>query len=613
MRAIVLVKQVPDVRMGNVGMHPDGTIDRSSAPAIINPADLHAIEAALAIAEETIALSMGPPRAESTLRQAISMGVDRGVLLSDRLFAGSDTWATANALAAAVRYLGGADIILSGLSAIDGETGHVGPQVAQRLEMAHVTGCEEISLGEGRLTVRRVVEGGYEIVSLPMPAVVTVSETGFLPRYPTLPGRRAGARAEIAVLGTADLGLDDTSVGLGASPTKVARMELVPLPKTQCRLVDTHFGYDDLVADLVARGVFEDLEEPPQPGEEVVKGEPRQVGDATDVWVVCETRDGALARVSAELISKAADLAPLINSGVAAVIMGSDTSAAVAEAAEFGADVVLSAEDERLNRYTGIPETKVLSAAIRHRHPEVVLFGATTTGRSLAPRLAAAVDTGIAADCTDLYIADWDRRDHTFSNVLHQVRPAMAGGVLATCLCPEARPQMATVRPGVFSVRRSPRPLRIETLEVALQAHDLEVRVLERALQPADVSLADAEVIVAGGAGCNAANWHLIEGLAAGIGGKVAASRAAVEAGLAPRSLQVGQTGSTVRPKLYIACGISGALQHVVGMRGAATVVAVNRDPEAAIFRFSHYGVVGDVTEVLPLLTAAFAEAGVTP
>lgn len=613
MRAIVLVKQVPDVRIGNVGMHPDGTIDRSSAPAIINPADLHAIEAALAIAEETIALSMGPPRAESTLRQAISMGVDRGVLLSDRLFAGSDTWATANALAAAVRYLGGADIILSGLSAIDGETGHVGPQVAQRLEMAHVTGCEEISVGEGRLTVRRVVEGGYEIVSLPIPAMVTVSETGFLPRYPTLPGRRAAARAEIVVLGTADLGLDDTSVGLGASPTKVARMELVPLPKTQCRLVDTHFGYDDLVADLVARDVFEDLEEPPEPGDDVVMGEPRQVGDATDVWVVCETRDGALARVSAELISKAADLAPLINSGVAAVIMGSDTGAAAAEAAEFGADVVLRAEDERLDRYTGIPETKVLSAAIRYRHPEVVLFGATTTGRSLAPRVAAAVDTGIAADCTDLYIADWDRRDHTFSNVMHQVRPAMAGGVLATCLCPEARPQMATVRPGVFSVRRSPRPLRIETLEVDLQPHDLEVRVLERALQPADVSLADAEVIVAGGAGCDAANWHLIEGLAAGIGGKVAASRAAVEAGLAPRSLQVGQTGSTVRPKLYIACGISGALQHVVGMRGAATVVAVNRDPEAAIFRFSHYGVIGDVTEVLPLLTAAFAEAGVTP
>lgn len=609
MRAIVLVKQVPDVRAGNVGTNPDGTIDRASAAAITNPADLHAVEAALRLADEVYAITMGPARAETCLREVIALGVDRGVLLSDRLFAGSDTWATANVLAAAIRHLGGADLILCGTSALDGETGHVGPQVAQRLGIPQATMCEDAHVEGTRLIVRRIVEGGYEVRSLPIPSVITVAETGFLPRYPTLPGRKRGQNADLTVLGAEDLALDSSTVGLGASPTKVAHMEMVPMPRTECRFVGDGFSVEDLVLEVRAeRGLDApggsestiDLDYVTDP--EANPGEPL-------VWVVCETRDGALSPVSAELISKSVELSMTLGTSVAAVFVGSGLDGAAKEASDFGADLVLVADEPRLQHYLGLPEARIVFEAIRDREPEIVLMGATTTGRDLAPRLAAMLDTGIAADCTDLYIDDWSRRERSYPDLLHQVRPAMAGGVLATCLCPEARPQIATVRPGVFVARPRPRALRRESIAVELEEEDFSVEILERSLQTAEVGLSEADIVVAGGAGCGATNWHLVEDLAAAIGGRVGASRAAVEAGLAPRSQQVGQTGSTVHPRLYVACGISGALQHVVGMKTSATVVAINRDATAPIFRFAHYGIVGDVAEVLPRLTEAFAAA----
>jgi electron transfer flavoprotein alpha subunit len=609
MRAIVLVKQVPDVRAGNVDTKPDGTIDRASAAAIINPADLHAVEAALRLADEVWAVTMGPARAEACLREVIALGADHGVLASDRLFAGSDTWATANVLAATVRHLGGADLILCGTSALDGETGHVGPQVAQRLGMPQATMCEDARLDDDHLVVRRIVEGGYEIRSLPLPAVVTIAETGFLPRYPTLPGRKRGQKADLISLGAGDLGLDEHSVGLHASPTKVAHMEMVPMPKTECRFVGDDFSIADLVRSVggeTTQVVADGATGPDGAPDAVEKGSDQETAG---LWVVCETREGSLAQVSVELISKSVELSSTLGTSVGAVLIGHGLDPATEEAARYGADLVLVADDPRLKHYLGLPEARLAYEAARVRKPEIVLAGATTTGRDLAPRLAAMLDTGIAADCTDLYIDDWSRRDEVYPNLLHQVRPAMAGGVLATCLCPEQRPQIATVRPGVFRAIPHPRHPRVESIALELTEEDFSVEILERSLQHAEVGLSEADVVVAGGAGCNAANWHLVEDLATAIGGRVGASRAAVEAGLAPRSQQVGQTGSTVNPRLYVACGISGALQHVVGMKGSAMVVAINRDPNAPIFRFANYGIVGDVTDVLPRLTEAFDAA----
>jgi electron transfer flavoprotein alpha subunit len=215
------------------------------------------------------------------------------------------------------------------------------------------------------------------------------------------------------------------------------------------------------------------------------------------------------------------------------------------------------------------------------------------------------LDTGLAADCTDLYVDSWTRLGTTYERLLHMVRPAMAGGVLATCLCPAARPQMATVRPGVFDLLSAPRRPRVERLDVSLSDTDLRVEVIERRISSADVDLRDADVVIAGGAGCDATSWHLVEDLAEAIGGRVAASRGAVEAGLAERAQQVGQTGAIVHPHLYVACGISGALQHAVGMQDSATIVAINRDPNAVVFRLAHFGIVADVGDAIPELVAA--------
>jgi len=613
-RAIVLVKQVPDLRAAPVGIRPDGTIDREASGAIVNPTDLHALEAALSLADEVWALSMGPPAAEEALRGALAMGATRAVLLCDRLLAGSDTWATANALAAAIAHVGGADLVACGTSALDGETGQVGPEVAARLGLAQATGCDDLAVAATGLVATRTVEGGQERLSLPLPALVTIAETGFTPRYATMVGRRRAARATVERLGAADIGLAADRVGLEASPTKVARMAPVPLPERSCRLVGEDLDYDGLVRALVELGavggaeplrpvVSDGVPEPapePQPGS---KADPA-------VWVCCETTDGRLSPASAELLSKATELAAELGTATAAVVLGGETAAAAGDAARYGADVVFEASGPELDPYRCEPHAAVIVSLVRERHPEILLFSATTTGRDLAPRVAALVDTGLAADCVDLAIGAFERRHVRIERLLHQIRPAMAGGMMATCVCPEARPQMATVRPGTFVAALAPKDARRVAVPLMLAPDDQRVTVLDRSVHAAEVSLADADVVVAGGAGCGGENWHLVEELAEAIGGRVAASRGAVEAGLAPRALQVGQTGATLHPRLYVACGISGAMQHVVGIKAARTIVAVNRDPDAYVFRLAHFGAVGDVAEVLPELTAALRRAG---
>lgn len=612
MRAIVLVKQVPDLRLGGVGVRADGTIDRAAAAPITNPADLHALEAAVQLADEVWALSMGPPTADGALREAIAGGAQRGVLLCDRLLAGSDTWATANALAATITWLGGADLVVCGMSALDGETGQVGPSVAQRLGWPQATGCESFAVDGSTLEARRIVEGGYEWLRLPLPAVVTVSETGYAPRYPSLPARRRAASAAIELVSADDVGLRSSDVGLAASPTKVAKMSPVAWPERHCRFVGDGFDYDDLVGALVERGALspgdarDDAPEAtaPDSAPEVPADAPVHDGEA-NLWVVCRTSGDGLDRASRELLSKAVELAPSLGGGVGALVLADEARGAVDDAARHGADVVYLAEDPALAEYVTEPFARVVVDAVRAHRPNTLLLAASTTGRDLGPRVASMLGTGLAADCTDLYVDSWTRLGVQHDGLLHMVRPAMAGGVLATCLCPEARPQMATVRPGVFAVHTAPRRARVVRLDVALQPEDRRVTVLERRISAADVDLRDADVVIAGGAGCDATSWHLVEDLASVIGGAVAASRGAVEAGLAVRAQQVGQTGATVRPRLYVACGISGALQHAVGMQDSSTIVAVNRDPEAVVFRLAHFGIVADTRDAVPALIDA--------
>jgi electron transfer flavoprotein alpha subunit len=329
------------------------------------------------------------------------------------------------------------------------------------------------------------------------------------------------------------------------------------------------------------------------------------------VWVVAEQRDGTVAEVGLELLHRARRLARDVGGRTEAVLPGHDVGTLAGELIAHGAQTVYVIDDERLADYTTLPYAKVVSDLAKERRPEIVLFGATLRGRDLAPRVASSLRCGLTADCTDLKIGDYtDPRTKTeYKNLLYQIRPAFGGSIIATIVSPEHRPQMATVREGVFPLGKPDESAAGEIVPVTPALTDAEMiaRVVDRVRAEKKVNLKGSNIIVAGGAGVGSAeNFRLIRDLADTLGGVVGASRAAVDAGFIDHDHQVGQTGTTVRPKLYIACGISGQVQHRAGMQDAGTIVAINTDPDAPIFSIAHYGIVGDLNEVIPKLIRAY-------
>ena len=327
-----------------------------------------------------------------------------------------------------------------------------------------------------------------------------------------------------------------------------------------------------------------------------VAGEAR-VQDYRNIWVFAEQRDGVLAKVSHQLVGKARELADVLGAKAEAVLLGHNVEPLAQGLIADGADVVYLAEDPLLEHYRTDAYAKVLSDLIQSKKPEIVLFGATTVGRDLAPRISQRIYTGLTADCTGLEIDESER-------LLLQTRPAFGGNIMATITCARHRPQMSTVRPGVM---KAPQPDEtrqgvIERVPVQIQEGDLNVKIL-RIIKEARrrVNLEDAKVIVSGGRGLgNPEGFKVIEQLAEAMGGEVGSSRAAVDAGWIDHDHQVGQTGKTVHPDLYVACGISGAIQHQAGMRESKFIVAINKDPAAPIFQVADVGIVGDLYQVIP-------------
>ncbi|MCK5595783.1 electron transfer flavoprotein subunit alpha/FixB family protein, partial [bacterium] len=288
------------------------------------------------------------------------------------------------------------------------------------------------------------------------------------------------------------------------------------------------------------------------------------------------------------------------------VLLGNKVDKIAKELILFGADRVYLASDPKLESYQNSVYTNILADVINKYKPEIFLIGATTIGRSLAPRLAVRIQTGLTADCTGLDI-DLDKR------LLLQTRPAFGGNIMATIICPQHRPQMATIRPKVFKKpeKNLDRKGEIVKIEFKLKIDDLVAKIVDTIVVESQVvDLQEAEIIVSGGRGLGKAeNFDLIKDLADSIGAAVGASRATVDAGWIPSYHQVGQTGKTVQPRLYIACGISGAVQHLVGMRSSDIIVAINKDPDAPIFQVATYGIVADLFDVVPVLTKKLKKA----
>ena len=333
------------------------------------------------------------------------------------------------------------------------------------------------------------------------------------------------------------------------------------------------------------------------------------------VYVFAQQVDNKVNGIAFELLGKAKELAAPLNADVTAVLIGSDVKGLVDDLAAYGADKVIVVDDPDLKEYRTEPYAHALSSVINEFKPEIVLVGATAIGRDLGPTVSARVKTGLTADCTVLEIGDFPlvaipgKEDEQLHNQLLMTRPAFGGNTIATIACPNNRPQMATVRPGVMQKIEPVAGAKAEVIEYnpGFTPNNKYVEIKEVVKAVSDVKdIMDAKILVSGGRGVGSAeNFKILEDLAEALGGQVSCSRAVVDSGWKPKDLQVGQTGKTVRPQLYFAIGISGAIQHVAGMEESDIIVAINKDEDAPIFDVADYGVVGDLNKIVPQLTAA--------
>ena len=329
------------------------------------------------------------------------------------------------------------------------------------------------------------------------------------------------------------------------------------------------------------------------------------IAEYNGVWVFAEQRNGELQKVSLEILGEGRRLADELGVNLTAVLLGNNVACLADILGEHGADEILVAEHEELENYTTDGYTKVLCDLANERKPGILFIGATFIGRDLGPRVAARLSTGLTADCTSLEV------DVTNGDLL-ATRPAFGGNLMATIACPNHRPQMATVRPGVFSkLTEKKENYNIEKVDVHLEASDIRTTVLEVVKANKDiVDIGEAKVIVAGGRGVGSKeNFELLQELATTLGGVVGASRGAVDKGWVERDYQVGQTGKTVRPTIYIACGISGAIQHVAGMQESDMIIAINKDEAAPIMKVADYAIVGDINKVIPEMISKLKES----
>lgn len=317
------------------------------------------------------------------------------------------------------------------------------------------------------------------------------------------------------------------------------------------------------------------------------------------VFVFIQQVDGKITKVSYELLGKAQDLAKDLDTDVTAVVLGHKIDALTDKLAKYGADNVVIVDNPVLEIYKTEPYTHALAGVIEEYKPDILLFGATAIGRDLAPRVSSRVHTGLTADCTGLDIIE--------DNNLRMTRPAFGGNLMAQIICPDHRPQMATVRPGVMQ-RITPKEgakCHVDSFEVKGLCDDENIRITDIISRVSSrMNIQDANILVSGGRGIGKAeNFKMLEELADVLGGTISSSRACVDLGWAEKDRQVGQTGQTVRPNLYIACGISGAIQHLAGMEESDIIIAINKDEKAPIFHVADYGIVGDVTKIVPLMT----------
>ena len=617
---IVLVKQVPDVSNipEDAWDREKGTLRRALLDSILNPLDLQALTFARRITEatpasRTIYLSMGPPQARETLIDCLSRVPGEAILLTDRAFAGADTVATAYSLACAIRriereILGGSRdyVIVTGMQSVDGDTAQVPPQIAEELGIEHIAYAKGIEVTPD-LRVERIGPQGTETVRpLKYPVLITVTAC-MDSLYRSFHQAREARSGPVQEWSAQSVGADPKRTGLQGSRTQVYRI----FSPSEERSKACEFVHEP--AELIER--IKARYQAAGGGARAAEAEAYSLDGKTptytgEFWVLAEREGDGIRSVSLELLGKARELAAGLGALVGAVLPCDDAGNMPEQLIACGADKVYVIKHPLLREFLPMPYKAAISRLVRERRPQVMLFGATPMGRELAPRVAYACDCGLTADCTKLEIGDHAKGTTSLVGILKQTRPALGGNIMATILTKDSPTQMATVRPGVF---RTPpqdpaRTGKIVRLKADLAQKEFRVRSVAVESFASKVSIRDAEVVVAGGHGLRSkADFErylnpLADGLARLLGAnvKVGASRIAVEDGFSTHDRQVGQTGTTVQPRLYLALGISGAVQHISGMQGSETIVAINKDPKARIFNYADFGMVGDIETIVP-------------
>ncbi len=601
LKIAVCIKQIPLVEEANFDAVTK-TIKRDG-PNVISAYDLRAISLAVELKNrhgaETTVVTMGPPQARAALVDALAMGMDRAVHLEDRAFAGADTLATARALAiwlAREKF----DLILLGKYSLDAETGQVGPEIAELIGAAQITGARKLELDGKMLRAERESDEGFEEVEAAMPTVITCAERIAQP-IKVKPGASDEAKTKpIESVRAAELSADAKEFGLAGSPTWVQEVRVVATPKTECKFIDAkdpERAASEVISELEKLGALS----PRVHQRRQIQAARRACKRGRDVWVMCECNlQGHITRGTLELLSRGDELASRLEGELVAVGFGEAVGRHAGMLASFGADRVMQIEHPALDRYTPEAAAEAVATIVSSHAPWGILLGATERGRDWGPRLAARLGLGLTGDAIDIELDSEDR--------MVALKPAFGGNIVAP-IYSKTFPQMATVRPGVLELAA---PSETKSAEIQIVRPDVSAPKsrLVKTHSTLDTTLAPlegAEVVVGLGTGVGGPEGVAkASAFARTIGAAICATRRVTDLGWVPRQLQVGLTGKSIDPRLYLAIGVRGAPNHTCGLKRAKTIVAINNDAEALIFERANIGLVADWQAVLPALQDAF-------
>jgi len=600
LKIAVLIKQIPLIEDAN--FDPTSKTIKRDGPNVISAFDLRAVSLAMDLKNrhgaETTVLTLGPPQARESLEQALAMGMDRAIHITDRAFAGSDTLATARALAATLkrsRY----DLILLGKYSLDAETGQVGPEVAELLGIAQITGVRKLDIEGHNLKAERESDEGYDEVEAAMPALLTCAERVAQPIKVKGDAAEQAKSKPIETVSIKELGAEPQEFGLQGSPTWVAEIRAVETPVTKCRFIDAsdpERAAADVIAELDKLGALQ----PRGRKKRAVAASMRRPLRGRDVWVVAETNlEGFVTRGTLELLSRADQLATHLGGAVVAAGFGAALGKHADVLARYGADRVLILDAPELTPYAPETAAEAMASVVKQHGPWGLFLSASERGRDFGPRLAARLGLGLTGDAIGLEIDEQNR--------LVALKPAFGGNIVAPILS-RTLPQMATVRSGVLELAdaNERRRAEVETVHPRV-ARPLSRLVKEHSLLDTTIEpMEGAEIIVGIGTGVGGPEGvAVLKDFARVLRAGMCATRRVTDAGWMPRQVQVGLTGKAIDPRLYFSVGIRGAINHTIGIKRAQTVVAINNDAEAQIFERADIGLVADWSKMIPALRDA--------